>query len=153
VPRFAELGVVASMQPIHLTFDAKRIGELLPERQGGAYRTRALLDSGAVLAFGSDTPVAHPDVIAGLRAACTREAVDGTRLNPAEAVSVGEALAAYTRGAAYAIGREGRSGQLKAGCDADLVVLSHDPHKSLDGLSVAGTMLAGAWTYSPEGLY
>lgn len=146
VARFAQLGVVASMQPIHMTFDAKRIGELLAEREDGAYRTRSLLDSGAVLAFGSDTPVADPDVIAGLRAACTREAVGGGHLNPAEAVSLDEALAAYTRGAAYAIGREGRSGRLKAGYDADLVVLSHDPHASLDGLSVAGTMMAGAWT-------
>ncbi len=146
VPRFAELGVPASMQPIHLTFDVKRIGELLGDRQGGAYRTRSLLESGATLAFGSDTPVADPDAILGLRAACTREAVDGTVLNPDEALNVGEALAAYTRGAAYAIGREARSGQLRAGFDADLVVVSHDPHTSLDGLEVAGTMLAGGWT-------
>lgn len=146
VPRFAELGVVASMQPIHLTFDAKRIGERLAERQSGAYRTRALLDSGATLVFGSDTPVADPDVILGLRAACTREAVDGTVLNAAEALSVDEALAAYTRAAAYAIGREHCSGQVCVGYDADLVVLSHDPHETLAGLSVVGTMLAGGWT-------
>lgn len=146
VPRFGRLGVTASLQPVHLTFDAKRIGELLPDRQTGAYRTRALLDTGAALAFGSDTPVAPPDVLAGIRAACTRRAVDGTVLNPDEAVSVGEALAAYTCGAAYAIGRENRSGRLKAGFDADLVVLSHSPHEGLDGLEVAGTMLAGSWT-------
>ncbi len=146
VARFAELGVPASMQPIHLTFDVKRIGELLGDRQSGAYRTRSLLESGATLAFGSDTPVADPDVILGLRAACTREAVDGTVLTPDEALSIGEALDAYTRGAAYAIGREARSGQLRAGFDADLVVLSHDPHRTLDGLKVAGTMLAGGWT-------
>ena len=150
VPRFAELGVTASMQPIHLTFDAKRIGELLPDRQSGAYRTRALLGTGAILAFGSDTPVAPPDVIAGIGAACTRRAVDGTVLNPDEAVSVDEALAAYTRGAAYAIGREHRSGCLKEGFDADLVVLSGDPHEGLDGLEVAGTMLAGIWTKGLE---
>lgn len=148
VPRFAEIGVTASVQPIHLTFDAKRIGELLAERQSGAYRTRALLTSGAVLAFGSDTPVANPDVILGLRAACTRQAVDGTVLNLEEALSVEEALAAYTRGAAYAISREHRSGRLRAGFDADLVVLSHDPHESLDALNVEGTMLAGGWTKS-----
>ena len=148
VSRFAELGIVASMQPIHLTFDVKRIGELLGDRQSGAYRTRSLLDSGATLAFGSDTPVADPAVILGLRAACTREAVDGTVLNPDETLNVDEALAAYTRGAAYAIGREGCSGRLRAGFDADLVVLSHDPHDTLDGLEVAGTMLAGGWTNS-----
>ena len=149
VARAAELGVVVSMQPIHLTFDVKRIGELLADRQGGAYRTRSLLDAGTVLAFGSDTPVASPDVIAGIRAACLRKAVDGSSLNPDEALSVDEALAAYTKGAAYAIKREHRSGQLKAGFDADLVMLSHDPHTSLDKLFVAGTMLAGSWTYPP----
>ena len=149
VARAAQLGVVVSMQPIHLTFDVKRIGELLTDRQNGAYRTKALLDAGTVLAFGSDTPVAHPDVIAGLRAACLREAVDGSRLNPDEALSVDEALAAYTKGAAYAISREHRSGQLRAGFDADFVLLSHDPHTSLDELSITGTMLAGTWTYRP----
>ena len=149
VARAAALGVVVSMQPIHLTFDVKRIGELLADRQGGAYRTRSLLDAGTVLAFGSDTPVASPDVIAGIRAACLRKAVDGSSLNPDEALSVDEALAAYTKGAAYAIKREHRSGQLKAGFDADLVMLSHDPHTSLDKLFVAGTMLAGSWTYPP----
>ena len=149
VARAAELGVVVSMQPIHLTFDVKRIGELLADRQDGAYRTRSLLDAGTVLAFGSDTPVASPDVISGIRAACFREAVDGSSLGPAEALSVDEALAAYTKGAAYAISCEHRSGRLKAGFDADLVMLSHDPHSSLDGLAVAGTMLAGSWTYLP----
>lgn len=147
VPRFADLGIPVSLQPIHLTFDAKRIGELLAERQNGAYRTRALLEAGAVLAFGSDTPVADPDVILGLRAACTRRAVDGTVLNLDEALSVEDALAAYTRGAAYAISREERSGQLCQGFDADLVVVSHDPRDGLDGLEVTGTMLAGSWTY------
>ncbi len=149
VARAARLGVVVSMQPIHLTFDVKRIGELLADRQGGAYRTKSLLDAGTVLAFGSDTPVASPDVIAGIRAACLREAVDGSVLNPAEALSIDEALAAYTKGAAYAISREHRSGRLKAGFDADFVLLSHDPHTSLAGLSVEGTMLAGGWTYAP----
>jgi len=149
VARASQLGVVVSMQPIHLTFDVKRIGELLASRQDGAYRTKSLLEAGTVLAFGSDTPVASPDVITGIRAACRRKAVDGSVLNPAEALTIDEALAAYTRGAAYAISREHRSGQLRAGFDADFVMLSHDPHTSLDELSVAGTMLAGTWTYRP----
>jgi len=144
--RFGEMGLVVSMQPLHLVFDAKRIRELLGDRLEGAYRTRTLLETGAHLAFGSDTPVAEPDVILGLKAACTREGMDGGSLNPDEALSVEEALAAYTAGAAYAIGREGRSGRLKRGFDADVTVLSHDPRETLEGLSVAGTMLAGVWT-------
>jgi predicted amidohydrolase YtcJ len=66
------LGVVASVQPIHLTFDAPSVRALFPERADRAYRLRDLLDRGVPLAFGSDTPVASPDVFAGLRAAVRR---------------------------------------------------------------------------------
>lgn len=149
--RLAALRIPVSMQPVHLVFDAKRVGELLPDRIKGCYSTRSLLAAGAPLAFGSDTPVADPDVMLGLRAAVTRTAASGEPFNPDEAVSVQEALAAYTRGAAYAIAREGRSGRLKPGMDADLVMLSHDPVEALDGLRVEGTMLAGAWTYRADG--
>ena len=146
VPRFGELGVVASLQPYHLVFDAKRIKKLLPDRMGGAYAMRSLLASNAPLAFGSDTPVADPDVRLGLLAACRRLGADGEVLNPQELLSPDDALLAYTRGAAYAIGREERSGRLRPGFDADLTILSHDPLVSLDGLEVMGAMLAGAWT-------
>ncbi len=136
------------MQPVHMVFDAKRITELLADRVAGCYAVRSLQALGAVLAFGSDTPVADPDVRLGLRAATTREAADGIPFNPSEAILVEAALAAYTVGAAHAIGRESRSGSLKPGYDADLVVLSHDPtgHSGLDGLEIEGTMLAGGWT-------
>lgn len=150
-PRLAELGVVASVQPYHLVFDAKRIRALLADRLHHAYPIRTLLVSGAALAFGSDTPVADPDVRLGLQAACRREGPEGDVLGPDEAISAGEALAAYTTGAAFAIGREARSGQLAPGYDADLVVLSHDPSERLDGLRVEGTMLAGRWTKALAG--
>lgn len=145
--RFAALGVIASMQPIHLTFDQQRIRELLPDRLEWAYVWRTLHELGTPLAFGSDTPVASPDVLAGLRAATERQGSDGAVLGPNERLGVTEALAAYTRGAAYAIAREHRSGQLSPGYDADLVVLSHDPRKDLTELAVEGTLLAGRWTY------
>lgn len=144
--RFAELGVTASMQPYHMAFDAKRIRELLPERASGAYALRSLLDSGAQLAFGSDTPVADPDVRLGLLSACQREDEQGEVFYPQEALSTVEALAAYTRGAAWAIGRERRSGQLRPGFDADLVVLSDNPLEQLSGWQVQGTMVAGRWS-------
>lgn len=146
-PRLGRLGVVASVQPIHLTFDAPAVKALLPDRLERAYPLRSLLRAGARLAFGSDTPVASPDVTAGLRAACRRVGVDGERLNPAEAVSPDEALLAYTAGAAYAIGWEGRSGRLAVGYDADMVVLSHDPLVSLDALEVVATVKGGAFTF------
>lgn len=147
VARAGAMGVVASMQPIHLTFDAVGIARLLPDRIPRAYPFRSLLRAGARLAFGSDAPVASPDVMVGLRAACRRTGADGSRLTPAESVAPDEALIAYTAGAAHAIGWEGRSGKLAPGYDADLVVLSHDPLVSLDGLEVMATMKAGRFTY------
>jgi predicted amidohydrolase YtcJ len=146
VSRFAKLGVTASMQPDHLTFDARRIRELLPDRLSRAYAINSLLRSGAHVAFGSDTPVASPDWRRGLLAATRRCGADGRVLNEDECLSVEEALAAHTRGAAYAINREHRSGQLKVGFDADLTVLSHDPTVSTEALEVHGAMLAGRWT-------
>ena len=88
--------------------------------------------------------------MAGLKAACRRRSVEGSRLNPAEAVAPDEALEAYTAGAAYAIGWEDRSGRIRAGFDADLVVLSHDPLVSLDALSVVATMKGGVFTHGAD---
>ena len=152
VARLARSGVVVSMQPIHLTFDVPSIRALLGDREDRAYRMRELLEAGVPVAFGSDTPVAPPDVIAGIRAACLREGVDGSVLCPQQAVTVDQALTAYTSGAAYAIGRERRSGSLRPGFDADLVLLSHDPRDSLENLQVRATIKGGVATYDPEGL-
>lgn len=152
VPRLARLGVVASMQPIHLTFDAASLRALLPDRLDRAYRTRELLDAGVPLAFGSDTPVASPDVFAGLRAAVDRRGADGAVLGAGQALTAEEALRAYTTGAAYAIGREGRSGMLREGYDADVVLLDHDPIAGLADLAVLATVLDGAFTHGGDGL-
>jgi predicted amidohydrolase YtcJ len=152
IARAGALGVVVSLQPIHLTFDGVAIDTLLPDRVDRAYPMRSLKRAGARLAFGSDTPVASPDVMVGLRAACRRRTTGGQRLNAAEAVAPDEALEAYTAGAAYAIGWENRSGRLRAGFDADLVVLSHDPIVSLDALEVVATMKGGAFTHGEHAL-
>src|SRR5690606_5389531 len=113
VARAGAVGVIASMQPIHLTFDGVAVDTLLADRAERAYPMRSLKRAGARLAFGSDTPVASPDVMVGLRAACRRRATGGSRVNASEAVSPDEALEAYTAGAAYAIGWEDRSGRVK----------------------------------------
>ncbi|UCH27862.1 MAG: amidohydrolase [Trueperaceae bacterium] len=147
IARFGDLGLIASMQPVHLTFDMDVIRNALPGRASRAYAMRSLSDAGALLAFGSDTPVASPDVVVGLKAACHRANSQGEVLTPAERLSPKEALAAYTRDAAAAIGWEHRSGRLRPGFDADLVIVSHDPRESLDGLEVLSTMKAGRWTY------
>ena len=147
VPRFGALGVVASVQPIHLTFDAPSIRRLLGDRVDRAYPWRTLESTGALLAFGSDAPVAPADVFRTLRAAVRRLGVDGEPLHAAERIAPDRALRAYTLGAARAIGWEGRSGMLRAGWDADLCILGHDPLVTFDGLRVEGTLKGGAWTY------
>ncbi|HEX7021537.1 MAG TPA: amidohydrolase [Trueperaceae bacterium] len=150
VLRLAELGVVASMQADHLSFDARRIRELLPDRLDRAYALRSLLDAGALLAFGSDTPVARPDWRRGLLAATTRQGADGQPLCSEQGITPREAMAAYTRGAAYAIGREDRSGQIRAGYDADFTLVSDNPMEKPEGIEILGTMLAGRWTKQPD---
>lgn len=152
VTRAGRLGIVASMQPVHLTFDVESIVESLGDRLERAYPMRSLAREGAVLAFGSDAPVASPDVFEGLRAAARRASPAGRRLTPSEAVAPDAALRAYTAGAAYAVGAEHRSGRLAPGFDADLVVLSHDPTVTLEGLRAVATMKAGRFTHGEEAL-
>jgi predicted amidohydrolase YtcJ len=145
--RFAKLGITASMQPVHLRFDAPRISELLSSRQDEAHSWRRLLGAGARIALGSDTPVATPDVLLGIHTALTREDETGRVHTPAQAMTMPEILAGYTRNAAYAIGWEERSGQLKAGFDADLVVFNHNPLENPSDLQINATMKAGRWTF------
>jgi len=148
VARLARLGLVASMQPLHLTFDAPTVHAELRDRQDRAYPIRRLLEGGAVVAFGSDTPVAPSDVAATLRAAVDRTGLGGLRVAPDEAISPLEAVAAYTLGAARAIRREGRSGVVRAGADADLVAWSVDPTAgAFDELTAQATFLAGRATH------
>lgn len=130
VPRFAALGVIASVQPTHCTSDMPwapaRLG---PERTGWAYRWRSLLAAGARLALGSDAPIESSDPRLGIWAAVTRQTVDGRPpggWNRAEALTVAEAVAGYTTWAAYAAGEEGWRGRLAPGCAADLTVLDRD---------------------------
>lgn len=146
--RAGAMRLPVSVQPGHLVFDLRPIQELLPDRQEEAYAFGTLQKNGAVLAMGSDAPIARPDVLAGVRAACTRTDEDGRALTPAERLGVEEALAAYTRGAAFAIQREHRSGQLRAGFDADLVLLSCEPDPEALHPSVLATIKGGVVTYS-----
>src|SRR5690625_3451160 len=152
VERLARLGVVASVQPLHMTFDAPVIRAMLGDREERAYRIRHMLDLGVCVPFGSDTPVTLPDVIGSLRAAVDRIGVDGRPLNGAQAISPREAVAGYTSMAAQAIGREGRSGILVPGYDADLVLMEGNPVQSLEGARVKATVKGGVATYDPDGL-
>jgi predicted amidohydrolase YtcJ len=130
LPRLAELGVIASMQPIHATSDMLIAERFWGARCAGAYAWRSLLDSGAALAFGSDCPVEIPDPLAGIHAAVTRRRADGSPgpdgWRQEQRLSVLEAVHAYTMGAAYAGCRERELGSIAAGKLADLTVLDRD---------------------------
>jgi len=130
IERIARDGVIPSMQPYHAIDDgrwaAKRIGA---ERVKTTYAFRSLLDAGAKLAFGSDWTVAPIDPLLGIYAAVTRRTLDGANPDgwvPEQKISVAEAVAAYTTGAAYASFLEDVLGRLEPGYYADLVVLSND---------------------------
>jgi hypothetical protein len=130
IPRFAELGVIAAMQPYHAADDGrwaqKRIG---PERIKTTYAFRSLLDAGATLAFGSDWTVAPIDPILGLDAAVTRRTFDRANPDgwvPEQKITVEEALRGYTQGGARAGFMEDRLGRIAPGMLADLVVLDRD---------------------------
>jgi len=130
IRRFAEYGVIASMQPYHAADDgrwaAKRIR---PDLIRGTYAFRSLLDAGATLAFGSDWTVAPLDPRLGLEAAVTRQTLDGRNPEgwvPEEKISIEQALRAYTGSNALGLFAEGRRGVLKPGARADLVLFDRN---------------------------
>lgn len=130
VPRFAQLGVVASMQPIHATADMEIADRLWGERSANAYPWRALHAAGATLAFGSDAPVESLNPWLSIHAAVTRQRVNGTPAGgwyPEQCIGLDDALRGFTIGAAIAAGARHEQGTLAPGMLADLAVLSADP--------------------------
>lgn len=128
--RFAGQKVVASMQPFHIIDDGRWAWKRLDERRlKGTYAFRTILDSGGVLAFGSDSPVAPWNPLYGIYAAVTRRTLDDKNPNgwiPEQKISVEEAVRAFTWGSAYAEFQENWKGTLEPGKLADLVILSDD---------------------------
>src|SRR5687768_15894474 len=130
MPRFGQLGVIASMQPYHAIDDGRWADRVIgTERAKGTYAFRSLIDAGATLAFGSDWFVAPPTPIEGIYAAVTRRTIDDK--NPAgwvpeQKITVEEALRAYTRGSAYAAFDDAERGILKAGALADFAIIDRD---------------------------
>ena len=128
LPRFAELGVVASMQPLHCPSDSngldvwpRRVG---PTRWGRSFGWQSLRETGARLAFGSDWPVVTQNPMMGIHAALNRQPwAEGL---PHHRQTLADILAAYTHEAAFAEFQEGSKGQLRVGMLADIVLLSED---------------------------
>lgn len=155
IPRFAELGVIASVQPYHAIDDGcwaeKRVGRA---RLDGTYAFRSLLDAGAVLAFGTDWMVAPLDPLQTIYAAVTRRTLDGRYPDgwiPGERITVPEAVYAYTMGSAYAEREELVKGSLEPGKLADAVILSDDifecPPAEIRDVKVAATIFDGVLAY------
>lgn len=133
IPRFAGLGVIASMQPTHATSDMRWAEDRLgPERaREGAYAWRSLLEAGAALAFGTDFPVEPMRPVEGIYSAVTRQSREdpGTPPGgwlPGQRLSRAEAIRLYTAGSAYSEWEETRKGTLEPGMLADLVLWSDD---------------------------
>jgi predicted amidohydrolase YtcJ len=131
IPRFGKLGIIASMQPTHLTSDAPwvptRIGH--DRMEEGAYVWQKLRQSQAILVSGSDTPVESANPLWGLYAAVTRQAQDGQPpkgWSYDQHLTLNEALESYTKNAAYAAFWEKDLGTLEPGKLADIVVLDAD---------------------------
>ncbi len=134
--RAARHGIVLSMQPAHLLTDIPLADRHWGGRGAGAYAFASLLERGALLAFGSDTPVASLDPREGVFAATERRAEAGAPAwYPGERIALQAAIAAYTAGPAIAAGVGGRRGRLAPGMDADLVVW--------DGAALSGEGGAG----------
>ena len=158
IPRFAELGVIASMQPTHCITDKrfceKRIGK---ERSKYAYAWRSLLDAGAKLAFGTDYPVEPIDPLEGLYAAVTRKdraGEEGDGWFPEQKLTMEEAIELYTLGSAYAQFMEDRKGIIKKGYLADMVIFNNDlltlPEDQIMKAKVDYTIVGGKVVYKRE---
>ncbi len=129
VLRLGRLGVVGSVQPIHVPDDFPMIDRSVGKRGRWSYPFRDLLTAGVTLAFGSDCPVADPNPLLGIHAGVTRQMRDGTPSGgwyPDQRLSVAEAVWGFTMGAAIVSGRQAELGSLNPGKLADLVVLDRD---------------------------
>jgi predicted amidohydrolase YtcJ len=155
IPRFAKLGVIASMQPSHaisdLFFAPSRLGQ---ERLAGAYAWRSLLKSGAVICGGSDAPVERGEPMIEFYAAVARKSIKGESLegwHPEQAVSREQALKMFTLAPAYAAFEEKDKGSIEPGKLADLTILSADimkiPEPEILKTTCAMTVIGGEIVY------
>jgi predicted amidohydrolase YtcJ len=130
LPRFAALGVIASMQPYHAIDDGRWAEKVIGHERGkGTYAFKSLLDNHTRLAFGSDWFVAPATPLEGIYAAVTRRTLDGANPDgwyPEQKITVEDALHAYTSGAAYASYDERDKGMLERGKLADFVMIDRD---------------------------
>jgi predicted amidohydrolase YtcJ len=154
IPRFAELGVIASMQGIHCTSDGPWVPKRLSDKRAeeGAYVWRKLLESGAVISNGTDAPVEDVDPFANFYALVTRRMNNGEQFYPDQVMTREEALKSYTISAAYSGFEENIKGSIEPGKLADLTILSDDiltiPEEQIPEIKVVYTIVDGKISYS-----
>lgn len=157
IARFGELGVIASMQGVHATSDGPWVEPKLGARRAeeGAYVWQKLLQSGAVIANGTDAPVEDVDPLASWYASVSRMMANGERFYPDQRMSRMEALRSYTIDAAYAAFEEDEKGSLAPGKLADVTVLSQDimtvPEERIPDTRVEMTIVGGEIVYTAGG--
>ena len=148
IPRFAELGIIAAMQPTHATSDMYWVEDRLgPDRVRFAYAWRSLLDSGALLALGSDFPVEQVNPMLGIHAAVTRQDVKGWPEGgwyPLENMSREEAVRGFTLDAAYSGFMDQSVGSLESGKRADFIVLDRNIFE-IEAAGIAETRVLQTW--------
>jgi predicted amidohydrolase YtcJ len=149
VPRFAQLGIAASVQFAHATSDRDLADRNWAGMTDRAYAFRSLLDAGALLVNGSDAPVEELEPLAGIRAGVLRTQDEREAWHPEQTLTLEQALAATCVTPAWLEGAERRRGRLLPGYLADLVVLSSDPFEKLAECEVVATMVAGRWVHNP----
>ena len=153
LPRFAELGIAASVQFSHAPSDRDMADRFWGSKTDGAYAYRSLWDSGALLANGSDAPIEELDPWAGVCAGVLRTIDGRDPWHPEQRLTLEEALAATTINPAWLARDEHRRGKLLPGYLADLVVLDRDPldiqPEALPDIRVVATMLGGRWVHNP----
>jgi len=158
IPRFAQLGVIASMQPYHAIDDGRWVDTVIgKDRSRYTYAFHSLLDAGAKVAFGSDWSVAPATPIEGIYAAVTRRTLDDRNPNgwvPEEKITVEQALTAYTVTGAYAEFQEREKGTLAPGMLADITILDRDltriPPETIRDAKVVMTIVGGRVVYSQK---
>lgn len=158
MPRFAALGVIASLQPCHAVTDLlwveSRVGR---ERMPGAYAWQSFVQLGTHICLGTDWPVETLDPRVGLYEAVTRKSLDGTPpggRQPEESLTIEQALRGYTLGAAFAEHGERKKGSIEAGKHADFAILAQDPTAidpaDLLKLEVLGTIVEGRSVFAAD---
>lgn len=157
VRRFRDLGVVASLQPVHIPGDIMTAERNWGKRCANAYVLKSFLEAGVSLCLGSDAAVETLDPLKGIWAAVMRQKWDGTPKEgwyPKQKLSVEEAVKGYTLGAAYASGEENLKGSIQTGKLADFTVLDRDlfevPNEEIRDIKVEMTILGGEVVYSGE---